>query len=68
METGGKTIKEKLFIEPIILDNISENDPVMQEEIFAHILPVLEFESLEFVRVDKNTKAKRKTIEPVFFQ
>ena len=40
----------------------------MQEEIFAHILPVLEFESLEFVRVDKNTKAKRKTIEPVFFQ
>ncbi len=36
-----------LKIEPTILDGVSPDDAVMQEEIFGPILPVLTFESLD---------------------
>lgn len=44
---GGRTDKEKLFIEPTILDNISPADTVMKDEIFGPILPVLTFQKKE---------------------
>lgn len=44
---GGRTDKEKLFIEPTIVDNISPDDPVMKDEIFGPILPVLAFQKKE---------------------
>ncbi len=44
---GGKTNREKLFIEPTILENISLDDTVMQEEIFGPILPVISFSTAE---------------------
>lgn len=40
---GGKTDKEKLFISPTLLENVPENSPVMQEEIFGPILPLYTF-------------------------
>ena len=44
----GRTAREaSLKIEPTILDGVSPNDAVMQEEIFGPILPVLTFESLD---------------------
>lgn len=43
---GGNTDPDQLYIEPTLLDNISWDDPVMQEEIFGPILPVLEYEDL----------------------
>ena len=45
--TGGEYSEDSLKIAPVILDNISWEDTVMQEEIFGPILPVLEFESLQ---------------------
>ena len=42
---GGKTDRDKLFISPSILTNVSIDSPVMNEEIFGPVLPVLSFET-----------------------
>ena len=44
---GGKYDKKELFIEPTVLMDTNERDPVMKEEIFGPILPVLEFDNIE---------------------
>jgi aldehyde dehydrogenase (NAD+) len=44
---GGKVEKKERFIEPTILDRVTLNDPVMKEEIFGPILPVMEFKDIE---------------------
>lgn len=44
---GGNYDAEKLFIEPTILDHITWEDAVMQEEIFGPILPVLTFDNFQ---------------------
>lgn len=53
---GGKHDEEALYIEPTILGNISLQDPVMQEEIFGPILPIIGFDNKEEVVgwVEKN--------------
>ena len=33
--TGGETKKETRYISPTIIDNITQDDPIMQEEIFG---------------------------------
>ena len=43
---GGGSSRETLQIEPTILDNVTFDDPVMQQEIFGPVLPVLTYESL----------------------
>ncbi|WP_258523336.1 aldehyde dehydrogenase [Rossellomorea marisflavi] len=45
--TGGKHDRDNLIIEPTILDNISWDDSVMQDEIFGPILPVMTYDSLD---------------------
>ncbi len=40
---GGKRYAETLQIEPTVLDGVRESDPVMQEEIFGPVLPVLTY-------------------------
>ncbi|MCW3161825.1 aldehyde dehydrogenase [Chryseobacterium oryctis] len=40
---GGNHDEEKLYIEPTILNNITWEDGVMQEEIFGPILPIISF-------------------------
>lgn len=46
---GGEKDEKQLAIAPTILDHISWEDAVMQEEIFGPILPVLSYENLEDV-------------------
>lgn len=41
---GGKASAPTLQIEPTVLDDVSWDDPVMQEEIFGPLLPVLIYE------------------------
>ena len=43
---GGNTIKEKNFIEPTIIDNISENSKIYNEEIFGPILPIFTYKKI----------------------
>lgn len=44
---GGRGDPETLKIQPTVLDNVSPEDPVMQEEIFGPVLPVLTFDRVE---------------------
>lgn len=44
---GGAYKKADRYIEPTVLKNVTFNDPVMQEEIFGPILPVLTYTNLE---------------------
>jgi aldehyde dehydrogenase (NAD+) len=46
---GGDTNPETLQIAPTVMDNVTWDDAVMQEEIFGPILPVLTFERMEEV-------------------
>ncbi len=46
---GGRTSPETLRISPTLLDGVSWDDPVMQEEIFGPILPVLTFDDFDDV-------------------
>ncbi len=46
---GNKTDKSKRLITPTILHNITVDDPIMQEEIFGPLLPVISFTDLAFV-------------------
>ena len=41
---GGGCDPDALRIEPTVLDDVTWDDPVMQEEIFGPVLPVLTFE------------------------
>jgi aldehyde dehydrogenase (NAD+) len=40
---GGETKVEELYIAPTLLENVSLEDAVMQEEIFGPILPIIEY-------------------------
>lgn len=52
--TGGQYNEDKLVIEPTVIEHITWEDPVMQEEIFGPILPVLEYEDLAGVIAELN--------------
>ena len=47
VETGGDTNPETLQISPTVLSPRSWDDPVMQEEIFGPILPVMTYSDFE---------------------
>lgn len=44
---GGECDKDTKYIAPTILNNISLEDKIMQDEIFGPILPVLDYTSVE---------------------
>jgi aldehyde dehydrogenase (NAD+) len=46
---GGQQDRADKFIAPTVLVNVSPDSPVMQDEIFGPILPVLEVDSVEEV-------------------
>ncbi len=46
---GGRSDRERLWIEPTLLDKVSPDAPVMQEEIFGPVFPILTFRSRDEV-------------------
>jgi len=46
---GGKADRTRLQIEPTVMDNVSFEDPVMGEEIFGPVMPVITYDSFEDV-------------------
>lgn len=42
---GGKTDKNSLYIQPTLLDEVDLDSPVMQDEIFGPVLPIISFSS-----------------------
>lgn len=46
---GGNTVREERYIEPTLLADVSPSAPVMQEEIFGPVLPMITFNEREEV-------------------
>ena len=44
---GGKTSQSGLYFSPAVLTGVSYDNPIMQEEIFGPILPIVKVKSLE---------------------
>ena len=44
---GGRCFEEGLFIEPTVLTDVRAEDPVMQEEIFGPVLPIVTVNSVD---------------------
>lgn len=42
---GGSTDADERYIQPTILVDVKPTDPIMQEEIFGPILPIINVES-----------------------
>ena len=46
---GGKHNEDTLYIQPTLMDNVTWEDAVMQEEIFGPVLPVLPYSNYDTV-------------------
>lgn len=44
---GGKFLSKNLYISPTIIDQVSPDEPLMQEEIFGPLLPVIEYSDID---------------------
>jgi aldehyde dehydrogenase (NAD+) len=44
---GGKFLIKDLYMAPTIIDEVSPDDPVMQEEIFGPLLPLIEYDNID---------------------
>ena len=55
---GGTANKEKLQIAPTVMDNVTYDDAVMQEEIFGPVMPILTFDSFDEIYADLANKPK----------
>lgn len=43
---GGESVEEDLYIAPTIMGDVEMTDPVMQEEIFGPVLPIVSYRDL----------------------
>ncbi len=78
---GGKTDAEKLFISPTVINEVSNSAPIMQEEIFGPLLPILPYKELSealqlikdrpkplaFYLFSKDSERREKVINDVSF-
>jgi len=55
---GGNIDEKDLYISPTIIDNVTEEDSCMKEEIFGPIIPIMTYnnidEAIEFINYPKN--------------
>jgi aldehyde dehydrogenase (NAD+) len=79
--TGGQHDRSKLYIAPTVLENVSMDSPLMSEEIFGPILPLIGYRTtdeaikivernpnpLAFYLFTTNKKIQREWIEKVSF-
>jgi aldehyde dehydrogenase (NAD+) len=45
--SGGNSRRKDLYVAPTLIDQVSPDDPVMQEEIFGPILPLIEYDDID---------------------
>ena len=55
---GGNSSKEDLYIEPTFLDNITNDNKIMKEEIFGPILPIITYDNFDEVLEIIQSKSK----------
>jgi aldehyde dehydrogenase (NAD+) len=44
---GGNCHQDDLYIEPTVLDNIQPDDPIMEDEVFGPVMPILTYRELD---------------------
>jgi aldehyde dehydrogenase (NAD+) len=56
--TGGSTDADARYVSPTVIKDIKPTDPIMQEEIFGPVLPVIDFENFDEVYgiIEQNPK------------
>lgn len=56
---GGKTDTDNCYVEPTLITGVSPDDPVMQEEIFGPVLPVISYSDFSEVyeTISRNPKS-----------
>ncbi|NLO20735.1 MAG: aldehyde dehydrogenase [Syntrophomonadaceae bacterium] len=55
---GGQTDRESKYIAPTLIEGVSWDDPIMGEEIFGPLLPILEYQDLDQALAIINEKPK----------
>jgi len=55
---GGQRDESDLYLSPTLMDNVSFDDAVMQQEIFGPILPIIEFDSLDWAIKEVKNREK----------
>lgn len=55
---GGNSSKEDLYIEPTLLDNITNDNKIMKEEVFGPILPIITYDNFDEVLEIIQSKSK----------
>ncbi len=55
---GGEINHEERYISPTLMDNVSFDDPIMQEEIFGPILPIIAYSDLSTVIAQVKARPK----------
>ena len=55
---GGETDRDEKYIAPTIIDNVKPNYPIMGEEIFGPLLPVMTFDEIDEVITYVNNNEK----------
>jgi aldehyde dehydrogenase (NAD+) len=55
---GGENDPDDLYIAPTVLDKVRFDDAVMQEEIFGPVLPVIEFDDLDWAIAEVKKRDK----------
>ena len=55
---GGNSSKKDLYIEPTLLDNITNDNKIMKEEIFGPILPIITYDNFDEVLEIIQSKSK----------
>ena len=55
---GGRMNPETRYIEPTLIDGITFDDPIMQEEIFGPLLPIIPYTTIEdaITRINRGEK------------
>ncbi|WP_397537319.1 aldehyde dehydrogenase [Rummeliibacillus pycnus] len=62
---GGQTDRDDLYIEPTILQDVTWNSPIMEDEIFGPIMPILVYDDLR--QVIHQIRQKPKPLAAYFF-
>ena len=55
---GGNYNRESLYISPTLIDDVDWNSPIMKDEIFGPLFPIMEYQSLDEVIKTINSHPK----------
>ena len=61
---GGSADREARYLDPTILYPVTWDDPIMEDEIFGPILPVLTYKDMDAARKQGRVGGRRPKLKP----